>query len=407
LRDLEDRYASGSGSNGSSSRADLAKRIVDTSLRFGVLCRFTAYVAVDSRIVADGRVQHRVMQPVEAPAGWALSTVTADHTGDLGAARASEPIAPVKASSGSESSARTVKLRNVVALAVVSVLLLGSGWFWSLSRDGISTSTRDHGVANSVEADGSAATSGKIPSDATIRGGVAESPAPPPQTPPNTVPRDIVTTGSLQMVVAEPPQVADRLISAVTDAGGRVDSRSERSGSSSPVVELVLRIPADKVDGVLADAKKLGSVESMSVSHNDVTSQRVDLDARVEALQTSVNRLLELMGRAGNVADLLAAESSLTQRQADLDSLRAQRTALRDEISYATINVNLSAKPTVNRTGFLGALERGWQSLISTLHGVVVTVGFLIPWIAVLSVLALVSYFVVRMVRAKWFPRAN
>ncbi|HTQ19733.1 VIT domain-containing protein, partial [Mycobacterium sp.] len=37
LRDLEDRFASASGSNGSSSTQDLAKRIVDTSLRFGVL----------------------------------------------------------------------------------------------------------------------------------------------------------------------------------------------------------------------------------------------------------------------------------------------------------------------------------------------------------------------------------
>jgi hypothetical protein len=287
-------------------------------------------------------------------------------------------------------------------LALVSVLLLGSGWVWSLSRDGISASTRDRGVANSVDASGAA--SGKVPSDATLRGGVADSPPAPPQAPPTTVARDIVTTGSLQMVVAEPAQVADRLVSAVTDAGGRVDSRSERSGSSSPVVDLVLRIPADKVDGVLADAKKLGAVESMSIVHTDVTSQRVDLDARIEALQTSVNRLLELMGRAGSVADLLAAESSLTQRQAELDSLRAQRAALRDQISDATINVNLSAKPTVTRTGFLGALERGWQSLIATVHGVVVTVGFLLPWMLVLAVLGLVIYFVVR---AKWFPRAS
>jgi len=200
----------------------------------------------------------------------------------------------------------------------------------------------------------------------------------------------------VQMVVAEPTQVADRLVSAVTDAGGRVDSRSERSGSSSPTVDLVVRIPADKLDGVLADAKKLGTVESMSIRHTDVTSQRVDLDARVEALQTSVNRLLELMGRAGNVADLLAAESSLTQRQAELDSLRAQRAALGDQISYATIDVNLSAKPTVTHSGFLGALERGWHSLLSVVHGVVVAVGFLIPWIPVLAVLAVVIVLVLR-----------
>jgi hypothetical protein len=298
-------------------------------------------------------------------------------------------------------------LRNVITVAVVSLLLLGSGWAWSLNRDGVSTAMRDRGVTNGVDASGTVVPNYKAPSDATIRGGLPESPPVPPQTPPATAPRDIVTTGSLQMVVTEPTQVADRLSSAVTDAGGRVDSRSEQSGSSSPVIDLVLRIPSDKVDGVLADAKKLGAVESMSISHADVTSKRVDVDARIEALQTSVNRLLELMGRAGNTSDLLATESSLTERQAELDSLRAQRTALHDEITYSTINVNLSVKPTVTRVGFLGSVERGWQSLISTIHGVVVAVGFLLPWIPVLAVLALVTYFVARVLRAKWFPRAS
>jgi hypothetical protein len=197
--------------------------------------------------------------------------------------------------------------------------------------------------------------------------------------------------------------VADRLVSAVTDAGGRVDSRSERSGSSSPTVDLVLRIPSDKLDGVLADAKKLGTVDSMSIGHSDVTSQRVDLDARIEALQTSVNRLLQLMGRAGNVADLLAAESSLTQRQAELDSLRAQRATLGDKVSYATINVNISTKPAVTQSGFLGALERGWRSLLSAVHGVVMAVGFLIPWLPVLAVLVVV----VLVVRRRRFRRAS
>ncbi len=198
------------------------------------------------------------------------------------------------------------------------------------------------------------------------------------------------------MVVAEPAQVADRLVSAVIAAGGRVDSRSERSGSASPTVDLVLRIPADKLDGVLADTKKLGAVDSMSIGHTDVTSQRVDLDARIEALQTSVNRLLDLMGRAGNVADLLAAESSLTQRQADLDSLRTQRAALGDQVAYATINVHIAAEPRVTRGGFLGALERGWHSLLSVVRGAVVAAGFLIPWAPVLAVLALVTVLVVR-----------
>ncbi len=75
LRDLEDRYTCASDWNGHGDTARLEKRIVDTSLRFGVLCRFTAYVAVDSRVVADGGVQHRVLQPVEPPADWQLGAV--------------------------------------------------------------------------------------------------------------------------------------------------------------------------------------------------------------------------------------------------------------------------------------------------------------------------------------------
>ncbi|MBB5779632.1 VIT domain-containing protein [Nonomuraea jabiensis] len=64
LRELEDRYAMG--------EHDLEPRIVRTSLEYGVLCRFTAYVAVDTRQVADGGPEHRVIQPVEPPSGWEM-----------------------------------------------------------------------------------------------------------------------------------------------------------------------------------------------------------------------------------------------------------------------------------------------------------------------------------------------
>jgi Ca-activated chloride channel family protein len=64
LRDLEDRYSAGDHA--------LEPVIVRTSLRFGVLCRFTAYVAVDSRVVNEDGETRRVTQPVELPSGWEL-----------------------------------------------------------------------------------------------------------------------------------------------------------------------------------------------------------------------------------------------------------------------------------------------------------------------------------------------
>jgi Ca-activated chloride channel homolog len=69
VRDLEDRYASGAGHD-TAGLARLEQQITDVSLRYGVLCRFTAFVAVDSQVVTDGAGPHRVTQPVELPAGW-------------------------------------------------------------------------------------------------------------------------------------------------------------------------------------------------------------------------------------------------------------------------------------------------------------------------------------------------
>ncbi|HEY0451546.1 VIT domain-containing protein [Actinophytocola sp.] len=67
IRDLEDRYVVGTG-----DQAGLEKGIVDTSLKFGVLSRFTAFVAVDQRVVNEGGKVHRVTQPVDLPSGWEM-----------------------------------------------------------------------------------------------------------------------------------------------------------------------------------------------------------------------------------------------------------------------------------------------------------------------------------------------
>ncbi|HEY7424790.1 MAG TPA: VIT domain-containing protein [Gemmataceae bacterium] len=71
LREMEDRYVIGTG-----GQAALEREIVATSLRFGVLCRFTAFVAVDrSEVVNPGGQVHGVVQPVEQPAGWETQTL--------------------------------------------------------------------------------------------------------------------------------------------------------------------------------------------------------------------------------------------------------------------------------------------------------------------------------------------
>nr|WP_052478801.1 VIT domain-containing protein [Kibdelosporangium sp. MJ126-NF4]CEL20646.1 hypothetical protein [Kibdelosporangium sp. MJ126-NF4]CTQ89558.1 hypothetical protein [Kibdelosporangium sp. MJ126-NF4] len=69
IRDLEDRYVVGTG-----DLSGLENQIVRTSLKFGVLSRFTAFVAVDQRVVNEGGTVHKVTQPVDHPSGWEMDS---------------------------------------------------------------------------------------------------------------------------------------------------------------------------------------------------------------------------------------------------------------------------------------------------------------------------------------------
>jgi len=95
LRDLEDRYATLPGHD-TAPLAHLEREITAVSLRYGVLCRFTAFVAVDSRVVTDGKAPHRVIQPVELPSGWVPQSAPAPQAPGYAAFAAAAP-APVPA----------------------------------------------------------------------------------------------------------------------------------------------------------------------------------------------------------------------------------------------------------------------------------------------------------------------
>ena len=238
---------------------------------------------------------------------------------------------------------------------------------------------------------------------------MVEAPAPQdvPKAPP-PVQRDVVKTASMIVNVANPAEAADKATAIVDTAQGRVDSRSEDAGSGTDRARttMVLRVPAAKLDDVMRELKALGTVEHAEVTADDVTAQRVDLDARIKALQTSVDRLLAIMRDAKDPEALIKAEEALSQRQADLDSLRAQREALGDQIAYSTVNVTFSAQsiggPAPNQyQGFFGQVHRGWDAMVSLAGDSVLLFGLFLPWLAVLAVAGGITYGVVRLVKRR------
>jgi hypothetical protein len=242
-------------------------------------------------------------------------------------------------------------------------------------------------------------------------GGAEAAEAPPPQDVPKQPPtqkRDLVKTASMTITVANPGEAADKAAVAAEEAKGRLDSRVDDAGSGTARARtsVVLRIPTADLDAVMQKLKELGTVERAEITTEDVTAQRVDLDARIKALQTSVDRLLAIMRDARDPDALIKAEDALSERQAELDSLRAQREALGDRIDYSTVNVSFVAQtiggPAPNDyQGFFGQVERGWDALVSVVGNLVLLFGLLLPWLGVLAVAGGICYGIVRLMKGR------
>lgn len=212
--------------------------------------------------------------------------------------------------------------------------------------------------------------------------------------------RSVITTGWMSITVDDPIASAEDVAQLAEHAGGRVDNRSETPGTDTqqPRASLTLRIPADELDGVVKDLRGLGTVTSVSMDASDVTQQRQDLDARIDALTASVDRLRELLATATSVTDLIAIESELTTRQAELDSLTQQRDWLVDQVDYSTLTVELvteAVAPSPVPDDFWSGVVAGWSALVAFATWLGVAVGVLLPWLGVLVVAAAIVVVVV------------
>lgn len=187
--------------------------------------------------------------------------------------------------------------------------------------------------------------------------------------------------------VAEARGVAEAL-------GGYVSKEESHSFDHDGMdeTELVLRVPSEKYDEAMEDLKGTGDVYHQSAEAEDVTDEVVDVDSRVKSQRAGVQRLRELMDEAENLTDVVALESELSSREAELESLLARQKSLRDRTSLATVTMTLTDDDYFEEggreepdPGVMDALAAGWKAFVSTLHWIVMAVGAALPFAVVLA----------------------
>ncbi|HET8561145.1 MAG TPA: DUF4349 domain-containing protein [Marmoricola sp.] len=277
-------------------------------------------------------------------------------------------------------------MKTIKVLAVLPVLLLAA------ACGGTGAMSAESGAG------GSAAGQARVPAasgDLTSSAERFGSAAGPGHGRPAAMQRAVISHGNLEMVTGNVSRARDDVLRLLRRWDGQVADEEAGSDQRGRMVSvsLRLRIPSADFDTAMSELAKVARTTHQQVSSEDVTTQVIDVNARVRAKQDAIDRIEQLLAHAKNLGQIIAIETDLGNRQAELDSLKQQQAWLADQTSLSTIEVTISrhVPPPAHRhhdSGFLAGLSSGWHALGTAAVAVLTVVGAVLPFALVLGVVA-------------------
>jgi hypothetical protein len=167
----------------------------------------------------------------------------------------------------------------------------------------------------------------------------------------------VIHTGTLELEVADLTPAVDQATALVRSLGGNVaESHATNSGGMHSAT-VTYRIPAARWDEAVAGLRGIGQrVVTENIEAQDVTTQVIDLDARITNLRATEAALQGIMVDATTITDVLKVQAELTKIRSDIESMTAQRDHLADRAALGTLTVQFGG-PVMAAT----AATEGWD----------------------------------------------
>lgn len=267
----------------------------------------------------------------------------------------------------------------MAAVAVIAMSACGSD---AGSDDSEVADSSQLGIAGGDEAMQEAATEAPAEDAAPATGGVAAA-----GLPVDLSDRDIITSVGLTMSTSDVRSTADDVRRITAAAGGIVfgsdvfiDDTTD-DGSVPGGGQIVIKVAPERLDQLVTDLDGAGVVTRVSQDADDVTDQLVDLDIRIRQAEAGIARIEVLLDEALDLDDVFAIESELTERQVELEQLRAAERSTENLVALATLTVQIEyrtpqaleeiAEPD---DGIGDAFADGWNAFVGALF----TIGYLL-----------------------------
>jgi len=177
--------------------------------------------------------------------------------------------------------------------------------------------------------------------------------------------RKIIRSAYLRI---EAKEVLDALNTATRlsdQVGGYVVSSRTWHVDNLPYATLSFAVPVERFEEALTQTRSLGDVQDENVSSQDVTSQFVDLEARIVNLEATAARIRTFLDETKNVAEALNVNRELSTVESELEVLKGQRNALGQQTAFSTVNIDFVPVPLVVTTEEVLETVQTWSPLLT------------------------------------------
>ena len=180
--------------------------------------------------------------------------------------------------------------------------------------------------------------------------------------------------------------------------GGQIFERTINiTDDRSSTASFVIKLPPANVEAAIAELDAIGVQRTASQGTEDVTSQVVDIDARLVTAQASLDRVRKLLEAATDLGQVLSLESQLTERETLVEQYTAMKRAVSDRVSLATLRVQLSLSPEPVATTVVEpkpaekatigkAFKSGWNGFLTVLAAIVIFIGYTAPYLFIAAI---------------------
>ncbi len=198
----------------------------------------------------------------------------------------------------------------------------------------------------------------------------------------------------------------DRACRIIEGSGGYVESCSLVTGDAATKrnasAYLVGRVPAENLTRTMQDIGTLGRLVDQSESAQDVTEKYIDLSARVRAKEAQEARLIQIMGEAKTVGELLQVEAELWRVRADIDSMKGQLNYLERASALSTLSVSFVEEGAIAVSSQWSSFwKEVWGAFVTAWKGIFVFGAKILPWVTVLALIVGVPVVVLRSRRGR------